>query len=208
MLKYVTLWISLLPAAKCPRAAHALFNVALQNCCTELHIGVGAWERRVLFLPNQLLGKFPVNIWVLRNINCDGSHQYLGILSGLARCYQQVECIWAWALLCRDAVGNFILKNWMKQNKFPLLEPVRPYMRHPYCKFCVWWWNSWTNLEMGALYWSQAGPGHLQHHGHERFESSMTTTDLDEVNDSSKFHSSLYPHHYFRTPWYTAFSNR
>lgn len=62
IMKYVTLRISLLPAAKCPRAAHALFNVALQKCCTELYIGVCMWERRVSSLRNQLLGKFPVNI--------------------------------------------------------------------------------------------------------------------------------------------------
>lgn len=101
IMKYVTLWISLLPAAKCPGAAHALFNVALQNCCTELYIGVCTWERGVSLLLSQLLGKVPVNIWVLRNISCDGSYQYFGILSGVGRCYQQVECVWASALPCR-----------------------------------------------------------------------------------------------------------
>lgn len=209
IMKYVTLWISLLPAAKCPGAAHALFNVALQNCCTELYIGVCTWERGVSLLLSQLLGKVPVNIWVLRNISCDGSYQYFGILSGVGRCYQQVECVWASALPRRHTSWKNCFKKLTKnQNKSPLLEPVRFYMRHHYCKSCVGWWNPWTNLEMSALYWSQAGPGHLQHHSHERFEGSLPTAALDEVNYDFKFQSSLFPHKFLPSPWCTAFSNR
>ena len=81
----------------------------------ELYICVCALQRgRLLFLPNQLLGKLPVNIWVLRNINCDGSYQYLGIISGLDRYYQQVECAWNSALPWRHTVRKF---KKMKQNK-------------------------------------------------------------------------------------------
>lgn len=163
IMKYVTLWISLPHAAKCLWAAHTLFNVALENCCIEFYIGVCVCEKvGLLFLPNQLLGKFPANIWVLRNINCDGSYQYFGILSGLGSCYQQVECIWVFSSAVQTHSWK-IQKIETKQNKSPLLESVRAYMRHYHCKSCVWWWNPWTNPEMDALYWSQAGPGHLQH---------------------------------------------
>lgn len=116
-MKYVTLWISLLPAAKCPGAAHALFNVALQNRCTELYIDVCTWERGVSVLLSQLLGKFPVNIWVLRNISCDGSYQYFGILSGVGRCYQQVECVWASALPRRHTRWKNSFKKLTKKPK-------------------------------------------------------------------------------------------
>lgn len=61
-------------------------------------------KERLLFLPDELLGKFSVNIWVLRNINYDGSYQYLHIISGLDRYSQQVECIWTLALPYRHTV--------------------------------------------------------------------------------------------------------
>lgn len=66
----------------------------------------------------------------------------------------------------------------LKENKtnLPFLsQSGLTLMRHHYCKSCVGWWNPWINLEMGALYWSQAGPGRLQHHGHQRSEGSNSS---------------------------------
>lgn len=148
-----------------------LFRIAAQSCTLVCVREKGG----LLFLPNQLLGKFPANIWILRNINCDGS----------SFCYS----VWIWQVLsaggmylgCSSAMQTHswkIQKIETKQNKSPLLESVMAYMGDYCCKSCVWWWNPWINSEMDALYWSQASPGHLHHQDHERFESSLPMAAL------------------------------
>lgn len=76
---------------------------------------------RLLFLPYVLLGKFLVNIWVLRNINCDGSHQCLNIISGFDRYFfqHQVEPIWTLDPLCTDSKNTVRKKNNNKKKKNP-----------------------------------------------------------------------------------------
>lgn len=151
----------------------------------------------LLFLPSQLVGKFPVNIWVLRNINCDGSVFWYSL--------------WTWQVLSADRMylgfsSAMQTHSWKfqkietKQNKSPLLEPGRSYMRHHYCKSCfageihrqILQWIHFTGARLALGTCSIMATRGL------RFPCQHQP--WQEVDDKFEFHSSLFPHKYLHSP--------